>query len=453
MPIRTKDNAKELIGKSINAYYPTIKPKVDEIKFKEQYQGRIIDCMVGEIDDDYITTPPIDLPSIALEGSKEGLVKVVNVKGKTILVDEDGNETNTPREGCRLISVGEDEDNKLVFVSKNKNLFDGEMMVGTISNVDGTTNSNIKNESCCKNFIQIDSSLKVTISRSNSYDTFALRFYDKHFNFISSNYNSWTIANGASSRTYTFPQEVSYIKFKSMNNDINIKYQIEYGDAVTNYVEPNQHKTEFLLQEPLRSLPNGVCDEIIGNQLIKRIASVKLRGNENWTIYSSAPISNENTLFSCDIGLTPKRSTRGMIVNSFAINNSWSDATKEGIQLGRPLYSGLDIRINKNKLETDDVKGFNQWLKENPTEVLYELEEPIIEELPNGITLQGFENCTMNIENSITPTVSYEYNMNVAYKEEIKKQKNEIDNNNNDINDNIIPYLMDVEFNLMMMEV
>ena len=83
---------------------------------------------------------------------------------------------------------------------------------------------------------------------------------------------------------------------------------------------------------------------------------------------------------------------------------------------------------------------------------LYELEEPIIEELPSSITLQGFDNTTMYIENSITPIVQYGYNALIPYKEEISQQKEEVEINTLDIENNIIPYLMDIEFNLMLME-
>ena len=118
--IRTQMN--KVVGKSLNAYYQRVKPAIDDIKFKEQYQGRIIDCMVGEVDDNYIETPETDAPIVKLEYSKEGLVKIPTIKGKTILVDADGNETDAPGEGCRLVSVGEDRD-KIIILSKNKNLF------------------------------------------------------------------------------------------------------------------------------------------------------------------------------------------------------------------------------------------------------------------------------------------------------------------------------------------
>ena len=100
----------------------------------------------------------------------------------------------------------------------------------------------------------------------------------------------------------------------------------------------------------------------------------------------------------------------------------------------------------------DDYENASDLLTVNPTTVIYELAEPIIEELPNGITLRCFDDTTMYIENSITPTVSYGYNALIPYKEELLKQKEEVETNTLDIEQNIIPYLMDMEFNLMLME-
>ena len=236
-----KDTIKQLIGKSINAYNTQhVKDVVSELKFKEQYQGRIIDCMVGEVDDNYIITPETDSSIVKLEHSKEGVVKIPSIKGKTILVGSEGNETDTPGEGCRLVSVGEEEDNKLIILSKNE-----------------------------------DNSLS--------------------------------------------------------------------------------HKTEILLKEPLRE-----GDYIEGKKIYRNVKQD---------------------------GLT-----------------------------------------------------------------LIPLEEPIIEELPNSITLQGFNDTTMYIENTITPTVSYGYNALIPYKQELLNQKEEVETNTLDIENNIIPYLMDMEYNLMLME-
>ena len=321
----------KIVGKTLNDYHQRVKPKIDELKFKEQYQGRIIDCMVGEVDDNYIETPETDSAIVKLEHSKEGLVKVPSIKGKTILVDSDGNETDTPAEGCRLVSVGEEEDNKLIILSKNSN-----------------------------------SSL--------------------------------------------------------------------------------HHKTEILLDEPLRGLPNGVCDEIVGNKLIRRVGVIN--GVENF---------RKNGIFDGTTGsrfimrLESAKQIRNTVVLTNLIpfkvsNSSWRE---EGFYITTDEFTmnfGLNIRLHEDLSE----KEFKSKYKD--LKIYYELAEPIIEELPNGITLQGFDDTTMYIENSITPTVSYGYNALIPYKEELSKQKEEVETNTLDIENNIIPYLMDMEYNLMLME-
>ena len=139
MSNRIKNNLKNLVGQTLNQYYSKVKPTISDLRYKQEYQNRIIECMVGEVDDNYITTPETDNPIVKLEHSKEGVIKIPQIKGKTILIDADGNETDTPGEGCRLVSVGKEEDNKLIILSKNKNLFnkDDKTYYGYYQNYNG----------------------------------------------------------------------------------------------------------------------------------------------------------------------------------------------------------------------------------------------------------------------------------------------------------------------------
>ena len=109
------------------------------------------------------------------------------------------------------------------------------------------------------------------------------------------------------------------------------------------------------------------------------------------------------------------------------------------------------VAINLPYSESNSGKVKN-WLKENPVIIYYELAEPVIIEMPNTLTLQGFDDTTMYIENEITPTVQYGYNALIPYKKELKMQQQEVETNTLDIERNIIPYLMDMEMNLMLME-
>ena len=104
MSNRIKNNLKNLVGQTLNQYYSKVKPTISDLRYKQEYQNRIIECMVGEVDDNYITTPETDNPIVKLEHSKEGVIKIPQIKGKTILVNADGNETDFVGE-TGLISI------------------------------------------------------------------------------------------------------------------------------------------------------------------------------------------------------------------------------------------------------------------------------------------------------------------------------------------------------------
>ena len=345
MSNRIKNNLKNLVGQTLNQYYSKVKPTISDLRYKQEYQNRIIECMVGEVDDNYITTPETDNPIVKLEHSKEGVIKIPQIKGKTILVDADGNETDTPAEGCRLVSVGEDEDNKLIILSKNKNLFDGELKRGYALGVEEGFHFGdfypSENYSSSINYIIVEPNVTYRVNK----DRIWVIEYDKHFNPIKFN-SGWT--------TFVFDLNTKYIRFY-LNNVNTENVQIEKNENITSYIPPKCHKTEILLKEPLRE-----GDYIEGKKIYRNVKQD---------------------------GLT-----------------------------------------------------------------LIPLEEPIIEELPNSITLQGFDDTTMYIENTITPTVSYGYNALIPYKQELLNQKEEVETNTLDIENNIIPYLMDMEYNLMLME-
>lgn len=345
MSNRIKNNLKNLVGQTLNQYYSKVKPTISDLRYKQEYQNRIIECMVGEVDDNYITTPETDNPIVKLEHSKEGLVKVPSIKGKTILVDSDGNETDTPGEGCRLVSVGEEEDNKLIILSKNKNLFDG-IWQNEVKGVyayyrfgEGTYTITLKDKDLTK-------------LEGNTVALGTCNLDGSGINWLLSGTSVYERKRVVTDKKLIFrmPTEEGFELLQEI-----FDIQIEKGNIQTEFVPHKSHKTEILLKEPLRE-----GDYIEGKKIYRNVKQD---------------------------GLT-----------------------------------------------------------------LIPLEEPIIEELPNSITLQGFDDTTMYIENSITPTVSYGYNALIPYKEELRTQKEEVETNTLDIENNIIPYLMDMEYNLMLME-
>lgn len=446
--IRTQTG--KIIGKTLNAYHSKLKPKVDDLKFKEQYQGRIIDCMVGEIDDNYIETPETDAAMVKLEHSKEGVIKVPTIKGKTILVDAEGNETDTPAEGCRLVSVGENEDNKLIILSNNSTIDNSENKFGSI-NID-TGEESTHGRTClisgynliCTDvgYVKLYDINFNTLSGTDNYNTVTKRYYDKNKKYLGTNKT----------------EDAFYVRYRCLTIN-NFSYEKDANNYIFKISEIGnktykQHKTEILLDEPLRSLPNGVCDEIVGNKLIRKIGTMFIDGSQHWGATQNYDLTYK---FGMGVPHSVIKST-AIMTNNIKYTQKLS-LEEEGNRTQICIYNHQtqkEIRVSFLKSDypmiTNNAGTVEEYFKEHPLLLLYELAEPIIEELPNGITLQGFDDTTMYIENEITPTVQYGYNALIPYKEELLNQKEEVETNTLDIENNIIPYLMDMEYNLMLME-
>lgn len=441
----------KIVGQSINAYYPKVKPAIDEIKFKEKYQGRIIDCMVGEVDDNYIETPETDAPVVKLEYSKEGLVKVPSIKGKTILVDAEGNETDTPGEGCRLVSVGEDEDNKVIILSKNKNLFDGKFKKGYAIGIEEGYHFGdfypSENYSSSINYISVEPNVTYRVNK----DRIWVIEYDKYFKPIKFN-SGWT--------TFVFDLNTKYIRFYLSNaNTLNV--QIEKNENITSYVPHQSHKTEILLDEPLREINGFIQDEIVDNMLYKNVGYKVIDSSLLTNMYIEVTngycrITTNNNTLNDWIGKTSNNNKDVLLYREgekIAWKWNWNDSTIDHFYASNSNKT-LSIIISQDKIDAMEGSNFREKVKKyfdkTKFEVFYNIKK--IEELPNSITLQGFDDTTMYIENSITPTVSYGYNALIPYKQELLNQQEEVETNTLDIEQNIIPYLMDMEFNLMLME-
>ena len=80
MSNRIKNNLKNLVGQTLNQYYSKVKPTISDLRYKQEYQNRIIECMVGEVDDNYITTPETDNPIVIDFALPDEFPKILNCK-------------------------------------------------------------------------------------------------------------------------------------------------------------------------------------------------------------------------------------------------------------------------------------------------------------------------------------------------------------------------------------
>ena len=206
--------------------------------------------------------------------------------------------------------------------------------------------------------------------------------------------------------------------------------QVEEGFVATPYEPYYKKKISFNIEEPLRSLPNGVCDEIRNNkgqwELVRRVHKVVLDGSEIWTRYERWDTTNTmqfyldystglpNTLLEYSAGYCDR-----FAYKSYPEFNNKQDRECFIIYGGYKNDTNIlktfspQISISKSKLSTLDVNGFKQWLSQNPTTFYYQLETPTITPIePMEFDVKPL--ATMTINSDIAPVSNHKVVLNRA---------------------------------------
>ena len=227
---------------------------------------------------------------------------------------------------------------------------------------------------------------------------------------------------------------------------------------ITQIKKQKQNKIKLLINEPLRSV-GDVKDRLCfkdGKLVVERnIIQKHYDGTKN--VFEPGGVSTDD-LLAIDLN-----DLRNVCRNNYSQKDIVCDifANKmEGVSIDH-IYKYCNtgvtvpvILINKSKLSSLTVSGFIDWVKNNPFKVACALEVSTYEEVTNEygepIILEGYENGTLYIDSAIIPTTSVRYTPNMKSINTLK----EVSNNNimltTDINDTIIPYMMEVD--LMIME-
>ena len=319
-------------------------------------------------------------------------------------------------------------DSQRVF-SPTKNLFDGELEQGTISSSTGN-NSDLSTAIRSKNFVEIGVNTAFTLSRKRGTGSLGFRCYDKNKNFLGTIFTA--INGGTLKATYTTNSNTVYIRFIDNTNDLTNKYQIEIGSTATDYEKPN-YKLKSV-QMPVLTTTNedgtksniltvneevelrGIRDvkdtlDCLTGEVTERIGEVLLDGTQK-TMGSQKWGNYTKTRFEL-IGAKVANSGGDdvpLMSDKLKPYGYWGEADK-----GEYFFTGnnyLDI-VHSNE------KNIVQWLKDNPTLIIYPLIESTIKTVDLTITNQNGESLskmtpiegTMNLATSsdtIAPTFSGE---------------------------------------------
>ena len=349
---------------------------------------------------------------------------------------------------------------EIEILSRNKNLIDKEYFAQQLLTKSNITRETFNGKDCLK----INSNLSHTKvyfgTNDNEYKTLRFSAYTNstddssicHYGvYLAPSLSNWSNSYGA--EKYNFVEIYNYVNERIVYIDLD-SIQLEYGTSFTNYTQHKQNKIKLLINEPLRAVDNTkdrLC--IKDNKLVveRNIYSQEISPNIGYIPF----IKNNHLVFAINPRLTPK-GNYGMCNMFTTDNHGWQYLQSEESDNREfcQFYSNFNyIHIKKSRLSSYDAQGVNEWLLGNKVVLVYPLEEPYYEEVLNEygepILLEGYENGTIYIDSTIVPTTTVRY----TPKMESFKTLNEVSDNNtmlaNDINDNIIPYMMDVDFMIM----
>lgn len=147
---------------------------------------------------------------------------------------------------------------------------------------------------------------------------------------------------------------------------------LEEGTQASPYEPFKGDRVDILLEEPLRE-----GDTLYGDSKQVTVNRIKgeytFTGEEKW--FKPSKDGNDTMLFYMD-KRDAKVGTKDIICNSLPYRRDIWEATNdlEGICVDEA--TNIMIRIKKSKLPSSDLEGFREWLRLNPTTVIYQLAEP-----------------------------------------------------------------------------
>ena len=252
------------------------------------------------------------------------------------------------------------------------------------------------------------------------------------------------------------------------------KLQLEEGSTATSYAPYVESKSSVILDEPLMSLPNGVCDEIIdlGDGRFKEIRRIrKLELAKLDLTPRMTDILTDTIRFFAYSGSQAavykiKPFSDGICnVIPYEVGSS-ADKFHCRIDGSKP-YGIFSVWIEKAKLLTQDAEGFRDWIIKNNVIVYCELAEPI-EIIHEATSLKTFEGTThITSENYLPATITAKVPSNVnavvmSLKEENKALALENEKLNNELsttNENLEAlaveqgdYIFDNDYRITMLE-
>ena len=212
-------------------------------------------------------------------------------------------------------------------------------------------------------------------------------------------------------------QVVIFIQKGQTISNLLFKPMIRLSSIIDDTYEPYQSSSSlFVLDQPLRSLPNGVKDELIIEngraKIIKRVGTVVLDGSENWNLTIRTDKYSFWKLNSTISNMLNYKHYK--LCNYFKYENeSFSTASVPSLSEN---YSDANpmIVFNTDGSQGTTVAEWKNWLSTHNTTLYYQLAtstEIDLGEVETLSTFEGVNNVSLdtNIKTNMTITYPTEY--------------------------------------------
>ncbi|NJI80629.1 hypothetical protein GSQ54_09215 [Clostridioides difficile] len=244
-------------------------------------------------------------------------------------------------------------------------------------------------------------------------------WYDENKTFIPTQLNERIIGDKDIFYVARSPKNTKYLRV-TIIKDL-------HDDGNKTFITKGNKYDKKTIPYTLRNLPNGTKDEIIYKNnkycLIKRceertytdIGNLDLAYTYNNTLLFMGILNPPAIVDSLDIPYVLCNNFKGKSGND--LNNEDNDGCSTN------SAAAISFKILKSKLTTQDKNGFNEWIKNNPITIIYQLAEPKEIEL-GTLNLEQYDTQTKFICNSDTviPNISFESTQNLGSHIEILRE-------------------------------
>ena len=217
-----------------------------------------------------------------------------------------------------------------------------------------------------------------------------------------------------------------------------------------------ENNITFYINEPLRGVGN-VKDKVYVKEdkivVERNCSSVILDGSEDED-WGNGGYSNSKRIEL--YGYKISDMTGSYYSNVFpCYRNGFQDIKSPyGININPNNYVSIFIARPSNipNNVSSNIEYGRQWLQQNPTTVVYQLATPTYEEVEcdlSKLMLENYENSSLILNSNIPPTVDVRYKGEVPIVSATKELSSNVESTTTDINENIIPYMCDMDYRIV----